>query len=101
MLAGSGGRRCGRIVDARQPERTFAGTSSFSSGVGRIGRRRLAMRRRPICCGGGGFVVGTNAIIQMVVFVGVLLALAWPLGAYMARVYQGRPLFGLDRLLGP
>jgi K+-transporting ATPase ATPase A chain len=30
----------------------------------------------------------------------VLIALAKPLGAYMARVYEGRP-FGLDRVLGP
>src|SRR5207245_6481318 len=32
-------------------------------------------------------------------YVVVLLALAKPLGAYMARVYQGRPC-GLDRLFG-
>ena len=42
-----------------------------------------------------------NGVIQLALFMGVLIALAKPLGAYMARVYEGRPLFGLDRLLGP
>jgi potassium-transporting ATPase potassium-binding subunit len=42
----------------------------------------------------------TNAILQVIVFFVVLLALAKPLGWYMARVYEGKP-FGLDRLLGP
>ncbi len=41
-----------------------------------------------------------NAIAQIVLFLGVLLLLAKPLGVYMARVYEGRP-FGLDRILGP
>jgi K+-transporting ATPase ATPase A chain len=41
----------------------------------------------------------TNGVLQLVLYVVVLLALARPLGAYMARVYQGRP-FGLDRALG-
>jgi len=40
-----------------------------------------------------------NAIFQLALYVVVLLALAKPLGAYMARVYQGRPC-GLDRLFG-
>ena len=40
-----------------------------------------------------------NAILQMAFYVVVLLALAKPLGAYMARVYEGRPC-GLDRALG-
>jgi K+-transporting ATPase ATPase A chain len=40
-----------------------------------------------------------NAIFQLVFFVVVLLALAKPLGAYMARVYEGRRL-ALDRVLG-
>jgi K+-transporting ATPase ATPase A chain len=43
--------------------------------------------------------VTTNAIAQLVIYLVVLLALVKPLGAYMARVYQGRP-FGLDRALG-
>ena len=41
----------------------------------------------------------TNAIFQLVFYVVVLLALAKPLGAYMARVYEGRRL-ALDRVLG-
>ena len=40
-----------------------------------------------------------NAIFQLVLYVVVLLALARPLGAYMARVYEGRRL-ALDRVLG-
>jgi K+-transporting ATPase ATPase A chain len=40
-----------------------------------------------------------NGILQLAFYVVVLIALARPLGAYMARVYQNRP-FGLDRLLG-
>jgi K+-transporting ATPase ATPase A chain len=44
--------------------------------------------------------VTSNAILQLGVYVVVLLALAKPLGAYMARVYEGKP-FGLDRVLGP
>jgi K+-transporting ATPase ATPase A chain len=40
-----------------------------------------------------------NAIVQLVFYVVVLVALAKPLGAYMARVYEGRPC-GLDRAFG-
>ena len=40
-----------------------------------------------------------NGIFQLALYVVVLIALARPLGAYMARVYEGRP-FGLDRALG-
>jgi len=40
-----------------------------------------------------------NAILQLSIYVIVLLALAKPLGAYMARVYEGRPC-GLDTVLG-
>lgn len=42
----------------------------------------------------------TNAVLQVLVFFGVLLALVKPLGWYMARVYEGKPC-GLDPLLGP
>jgi potassium-transporting ATPase potassium-binding subunit len=42
----------------------------------------------------------TNGILQIALYLAVLLALAKPLGAYMARVYEGKP-FGLDRVLGP
>jgi K+-transporting ATPase ATPase A chain len=38
--------------------------------------------------------------VQLVIYVGVLLALAKPLGVYMARVYEGRPMI-LGRALGP
>jgi potassium-transporting ATPase potassium-binding subunit len=40
-----------------------------------------------------------NGILQLVFYVVVLLVLAKPLGAYMARVYEGRRI-GLDRVLG-
>jgi len=40
-----------------------------------------------------------NGVLQLVLYLVVLLALAKPLGAYMARVYEGRPC-GLDRALG-
>jgi K+-transporting ATPase ATPase A chain len=41
-----------------------------------------------------------NGYIQIGFYLVVLLALAKPLGAYMARVYEGLPI-GLDRVLGP
>ncbi|MFI5296028.1 MAG: potassium-transporting ATPase subunit KdpA [Thermodesulfovibrionales bacterium] len=41
-----------------------------------------------------------NDIFQIVLYFGVLLLLAKPLGDYMARVYENQP-FGLDRVLGP
>jgi K+-transporting ATPase ATPase A chain len=41
----------------------------------------------------------TSGILQLGFYVIVLLLLAKPLGAYMARVYQNQP-FGLDRALG-
>jgi K+-transporting ATPase ATPase A chain len=41
-----------------------------------------------------------NDILQILLYFGVLLILARPLGTYMARVYEGQPS-GLDRLLGP
>ncbi len=41
-----------------------------------------------------------NAYLQLAIYMIVLLALAKPLGSYMARVYEGKS-FGLDRLLGP
>jgi K+-transporting ATPase ATPase A chain len=40
-----------------------------------------------------------NGIFQLAFYVIVLLALAKPLGSYMARVYQNQP-FGLERVLG-
>ncbi|HYB44797.1 MAG TPA: potassium-transporting ATPase subunit KdpA [Candidatus Methylomirabilis sp.] len=40
-----------------------------------------------------------NSLLQLVLYAVVLLALVKPLGAYMARVYQGQPIW-LDRPLG-
>jgi potassium-transporting ATPase potassium-binding subunit len=42
-----------------------------------------------------------NDLIQIGIYWLVLLALAKPLGAFMARVYQGNALFGLEKILGP
>ena len=41
-----------------------------------------------------------SGIVQLVFYLVVLIALAKPLGAYMARVFENRPI-GLDRVLGP
>ncbi len=41
-----------------------------------------------------------NGILQIILYFGVLLLLAGPLGVYMARVYEGQPC-GLDRVIGP
>jgi K+-transporting ATPase ATPase A chain len=41
-----------------------------------------------------------NGYVQIGFYLVVLLALAKPLGWYMARVYEGLPI-GLDRVLGP
>ena len=43
--------------------------------------------------------MNANALIQLGLYVAVLVALAKPLGCYMARVYQGQPC-GLDRAMG-
>src|SRR5262245_1859987 len=40
-----------------------------------------------------------NATMQLALYLVVLIALVRPLGAYMARVYQGQPC-GMDRALG-
>jgi potassium-transporting ATPase potassium-binding subunit len=42
-----------------------------------------------------------NDWIQIALYWVVLLALVKPLGSFMARVYQGKPLWGLDKILGP
>ena len=44
--------------------------------------------------------MNANLLLQSAAYLVVLLLLAWPLGAYLARVYEGRPC-GLDRVLGP
>jgi K+-transporting ATPase ATPase A chain len=41
-----------------------------------------------------------NDVLQIVFYLAVLLILVKPLGWYMARVYEGKPV-GLDRVLGP
>jgi K+-transporting ATPase ATPase A chain len=45
--------------------------------------------------------MSANGWFQIALYMAVLLLLVKPLGAWMARVYEGRPLFGLDRVLGP
>ncbi len=42
----------------------------------------------------------TFGLLQILIYLVVLLALVKPLGWYMARVYEGKPI-GLDRVLGP
>jgi K+-transporting ATPase ATPase A chain len=44
--------------------------------------------------------VTTNGLVQIGLYLALLLALARPLGAYMARVYDGQSIL-LARLLGP
>jgi K+-transporting ATPase ATPase A chain len=44
--------------------------------------------------------VTVNALVQIALYLGVLLALVKPLGWFMARVYQGKAC-GLDGVLGP
>jgi K+-transporting ATPase ATPase A chain len=39
--------------------------------------------------------------LQILLFFAVVLLLAKPLGSYMARVYEGKRIFGLSRVLGP
>ncbi len=41
-----------------------------------------------------------NGILQIALYFVVLLLLVKPLGTYMARVYEGKPI-GIDRVLGP
>jgi K+-transporting ATPase ATPase A chain len=42
-----------------------------------------------------------NGVLQIVLYLAVLLLLAKPLGSFMARVYEGQRVFGLERVLGP
>jgi K+-transporting ATPase ATPase A chain len=44
--------------------------------------------------------VSGHAVVSCALFLGVLLALAWPLGNYMARVYSGEARLA-QRLMGP
>ena len=43
----------------------------------------------------------TNGLLQIFLFIAILVAVVRPLGSFMARVYEGRPLRGFDRVLGP
>ena len=45
--------------------------------------------------------MSVNGIAQIVFYLAVLTALTPPLGAYMARVFEGRRVPGLTRVLGP
>ena len=47
----------------------------------------------------GALLMTASGVFQLVLYVVVLLALAKPLGGYMARVYEGQPV-GLERALG-
>jgi potassium-transporting ATPase potassium-binding subunit len=46
--------------------------------------------------------MGTQALAQLFLFLGVLLVLAWPMGAWLARIAGDGPVFGLaDRIERP
>src|SRR4029079_8320709 len=55
---------------------------------------------RPGAAEAGDLFMTASGIVQLALYLIVLIALAKPLGAYMARVYENRPM-GLDRALGP
>src|SRR5262245_1564823 len=59
------------------------------------------LRRRAGDSTPGEIVVTANALFQIALFLGVLIALTKPLGAYMACVYEHKRLPGLDAILGP
>jgi K+-transporting ATPase ATPase A chain len=42
----------------------------------------------------------TNNLLHFIFFLALLLAASWPLGLYIANVFEGRPC-GLDRIFGP
>jgi hypothetical protein len=48
----------------------------------------------------GEILMDTFGLLQILLYLVVLLALVKPLGWYMARVYEGKPI-GLDRVLEP
>ncbi len=45
--------------------------------------------------------MSANGVAQIVVFLALLTLLTPPLGAYIARVFEGRPVPALSRVLGP
>src|SRR5262249_20502508 len=57
-------------------------------GRGRRRALRLPVRRPPLA---GEILMTANGYLQLGFFIVVLVGLAKPLGAYMARVYEGQP----------
>src|SRR5437763_5924593 len=49
----------------------------------------------------GEIFMTTTGWLQVAFYMAAVILLAKPLGAFMSRVYQFQPLFGLDRFLGP
>ena len=45
--------------------------------------------------------MNSHGWVQILLFFAVVLLLVKPLGAYMARVYEGKRIFGLSRVLRP
>ena len=45
--------------------------------------------------------MSANGIGQILFYLAVLTALTPPLGAYIARVYEGKRIWGLSRVVGP
>jgi K+-transporting ATPase ATPase A chain len=48
----------------------------------------------------GGFIMNLYGWLQVIIYLGVILALAKPLGSYMARLFQGEKTF-LHPVFGP
>ena len=67
------------------------------SGVLAAGSVRLSRRRASLA---GEILMTANGYLQLVFYVVVLIALAKPLGAYMARIYEGQPAV-LNRIGAP
>src|SRR5882762_9722194 len=63
----------------------------------RCGHFHLSVRRASLA---GEILMSANGYLQLAVYVAVLLALAKPLGAYMARIYEGQPAL-LNRFGAP
>ena len=67
------------------------------SGTARARDLRLSGRRPALS---GEILMTANGYLQLVFYVVVLIALAKPLGAYMARIYEGQPAV-LNRIGAP
>src|SRR5690242_18640487 len=79
---GSGRRRNERPLPDRSADR------------GRPGR--LPVRRSSPA---GAFLMTTNGLLQIFLFIALLVAVARPLGAYMARIYENRSFGRVERLI--